>query len=178
MAEKIYVVHAATYSSLADAKLDLEALKLLRSDGELRDLTAAIVSRSDKGRLKVHEVTHAGKVAAKIGIVGGAIIGALFPPAGLAVIAADAAIGGVVLGAAGHFTGGISRKAMKELGEYLDDGEAAIIAVAVDAIDTDVAKALSHAEKKAARHIDKGDYDAAVRDLEKGIGKAENIAGL
>jgi hypothetical protein len=60
----------------------------------------------------------------------------------------------------------------------LDDGEAAIVAVAVDAIDTDVAKALSHAEKKAARHIDKGDYDAAVKDLEKGIGKAENIAGL
>jgi uncharacterized membrane protein len=181
MSEKIYVVHAATYGSLADAKLDLEALKLIKSDGEIRDLTAAIVSRSDKGRLKVHEVTHAGKVAAGIGIMGGAILGALFPPAGIAVLGAaatHAAVGGVVLGAAGHFTGGISRKAMKELGEYLDDGEAAIIAVAVDAVDTDVAKALSHAEKKASKRIDKGDYDAALKDLEKGIDKAENIAGL
>ena len=67
---------------------------------------------------------------------------------------------------------------MKELGEYLDDGEAAVIAVAVDAVDTDVAKALSHAEKKASKRIDKGDYEAALKDLEKGIDKAENIAGL
>jgi uncharacterized membrane protein len=178
MADKIYMVHAATYGSLADAKMDLEALKLIKSDGEIRDLTAAIVSRTDKGRLKVHEVTHSGKVAAKIGIVGGAILGALFPPAGLAVIAADAAVGGVVLGSAGHFTGGISRKAMKELGEFLDDGEATIIAVAVDEVDTEIAKALSHAEKKASKHIDKGDFDAAVKDLEKGLDKAENIAGV
>lgn len=179
MAEKIYVLHVATYRSLADAKMDLEALKLIKSDGEIRDLTAAIVSRSDKGRLKVHEVTHAGKVAAGIGIIGGAIIGALFPPAGIAVIGAaatHAAIGGVVLGAAGHFTGGISRKAMKELGEFLDDGEATIVAVALDTIDTDIARALAHAEKKASRHINKGDYDAALKDLEKGIDKAETLA--
>jgi len=26
--------------------------------------------------------------------------------------------------------------------------------------------------------LGKGDYDAALKDLEKGIGKAENIAGL
>jgi uncharacterized membrane protein len=181
MSDKIYVVHAATYGSLADAKTDLEALKLIKSAGEIRDLTAAIVTRTDKGRLKVHEVTHSGKVAAKIGLIGGAMIGALFPPAGVAVLGAaatNAAIGGAVLGAAGHFTGGISRKAMKELGELLDDGEATIVAVAVDAIGTDIAKALSHAEKKASKHIDKGDYDAALKDLEKGIGKAENIAGV
>jgi uncharacterized membrane protein len=177
MADKIYVVHAATYASLEDAKMDLEALKLIQSDGEIRDLTAAIVTRTDKGRLKVHEVTHAGKVAAEIGIVGGAILGALFPPAGLAVIATHAAVGGVVLGAAGHFSGGISRKEMKELGEFLDDGEASIIAVALDKVDMQIAKALSHAEKKASKHIDKGDLEAAVKDLEKGLDKAENIAG-
>ena len=97
MSDKIYVVHAATYGSLSDAKMDLEALKLIKSAGEIRDLTAAIVTRTDKGRLKVHEVTHSGKVAAGIGIIGGAMLGALFPPAGVAVLGAaatNAAIGG------------------------------------------------------------------------------------
>ncbi len=159
-------------------KTDLEALKLIKFEGVIRDLPAAIVSRSDKGRLHVHEVPHAGKVAAGIGLAGGAIIGALFPPAGIAVIGASAAVVGIVLGAAGHFSGGVSRTAMKEIGEFLDDGEAIIVAVAVDAIDTDVIKSLSHAKKKAGKRIDKGDVDATLKDIETGIAKAEKIEGV
>lgn len=71
MSDKTYVMYAATYDSLDAAKADLEALKGIQSGGEIRDLTAALVSRNDKGRLHVHETTHAGKVAAGVGIVGG-----------------------------------------------------------------------------------------------------------
>jgi uncharacterized membrane protein len=180
MSDKTYVLYAASYASKDDALADLEALKEIKSSGEIRDLTAAIVSKNEKGKLHVHETTHAGKVAAGVGIVGGAIIGAVFPPAGVAVIAASAAGAagvGVVAGAIGHFAGGISRKDMKELGEFLDAGEAAMLAVAVDAIDTDIDAALSRATKKASRAIDKGDVQAAVADLEKGLDKAVNIAG-
>jgi uncharacterized membrane protein len=178
--DKTYVLYAASYASLDDAKADLEALKLIQSAGEIRDLTAALVHRNDKGKLHVHETTHAGKVAAGVGVVAGAILGAVFPPAGLAIIGGAVAGGaglGVVAGAIGHFAGGISRKDMKELGEFLDDGEAALLAVAVDAIATDVDKALDHATKKAVKQIDKGDVDAAIEDLEKGLDKAVNIAG-
>jgi hypothetical protein len=59
----------------------------------------------------------------------------------------------------------------------LDAGEAAMLAVAVDAIDTDIDAALSRATKKASRAIDKGDVSSAVADLEKGLDKAVNIAG-
>jgi len=180
MSETTYVMYAATYESIDVAKSDLQALRQIQDGGEIRDLTAALVSKDDKGRLHVHETTHDGKVAAGVGIVGGAILGALFPPAGFAVIASaigGAAGVGVVAGAIGHFAGGISRKDLKELGAYLDDGEAAIVAVAVDAIDTDVDRALSHAAKKANRAMDKGDVDAAIADLEKGFDKAANIAG-
>ncbi len=180
MSDKTYVMYAATYDSLDAAKADLEALKDIQSGGEIRDLTAALVSRNEKGRLHVHETTHAGKVAAGVGIVGGAILGAIFPPAGLAVIASAAggAAGvGVVAGAIGHFAGGVSRADMKELGSYLDNGEAAIVAVAVDAIDTDIDAALTRASKKASKALDKGDVDAAIGDLEKGLDKAANIAG-
>lgn len=180
MSDKTYVLFAASYASKEDATADLKALKEIKSEGEIRDLTAAIVSKNDKGRLHVHETTHAGKVAAGVGIVAGAIIGAVFPPAGIAVVAAAAggAAGvGIVAGAIGHFTGGISRKDMKELGEYLDNGEAALLAVAVDAVATDIDSALTHSTKKASKAIDKGDVDAAIADLQKGLDKAANIAG-
>jgi len=180
MSDKTYMLYAASYASKDDAMADLEALKAIKSDGEIRDLTAAVVSKNDKGRLHVHETTHAGKVAAGVGVVAGAIIGAVFPPAGIAVVASavgGAAGVGVVAGAIGHFAGGISRKDMKELGAYLEDGEAALVAVAVDAIDTDIDKALTRATEKAGKAIDKGDVAAALEDLEKGLDKSANIAG-
>ena len=177
MSDKQYVLFAAAYSSKADAEADLKALK---DSGDLKHVTAAVVSRNEKGKLHVHETTHAGKVAAGVGVVAGAIIGAVFPPAGIAVVASAAggAAGlGVIGGAIGHFSGGISRKDMKELGAYLEEGQAALLAVAVDAVDTDIDKALSRATKKAAKAIDKGDVAAAIEDLEKGLDKAANIAG-
>jgi uncharacterized membrane protein len=180
MSDKTYVLYAASYASKEDAKADLEALKEIKSAGEIRDLTAAIVSKNEKGKLHVHETTHAGKVAGGVGVVAGAIIGAVFPPAGIAVITAavgGAAGVGVVAGAIGHFSGGISRKDMKDLGEFLDAGEAAMLAVAVDAVDTDIDSALTRATKKASRAINKGDVSDAIADLEKGLDKAVNIAG-
>jgi uncharacterized membrane protein len=180
MSDKTYVVFAANYAAKQEALDDLKALKEIKSAGEIRDLTAAVVSRDEKGKLHVHETTHAGHVAAGVGVVAGAILGAIFPPAGVAVVAAavgGAAGVGVVAGAIGHFAGGISRKDMKELGEFLDVGEAALLAVAVDAVATDVDAALTRASKKASRAIDKGDVSAAVADLEKGLDKAANIAG-
>lgn len=95
----------------------------------------------------------------------------------IASAAGGAAGVGVVAGAIGHFAGGVSRADMKELGSYLDNGEAAIVAVAVDAIDTDIDAALTRASKKASKALDKGDVDAAIGDLEKGLDKAANIAG-
>jgi uncharacterized membrane protein len=177
MSDKQYVAFAAAYASKADAEADLAALK---ESGDLKHITGAVVSRNDKGKLHVHETTHAGKVAAGVGVVAGAIIGAVFPPAGIAVVASavgGAAGLGVVGGAIGHFSGGLSRKDMKELGEFLDVGEAALIVVAIDKVATDVDTALTRATKKASKAIDKGDVADAIADLEKGLDKAANVAG-
>ena len=178
--DKTYLAYVAAYPSLDDALADFEGLKEIKAEGEIRDLTAAIVSKDENGRIHTHQSTHAGKVAAGVGVVGGAIIGAIFPPAGMAVLGAmavDAAVGGVVLGAVGHFAGGASRKDLRELGDQLDEGEAAIIAVAVDAVSTDIDAALDRAARKASKAIDKGDVDKAIAELEKGLDQAENIAG-
>ena len=162
-----FVAYVATYDDKDTAKEDFETLR----EAGLRDITAALVSRSDSGRLHIHEKTIAGKVGAATGMIGGAVLGAIFPPAGVALVT-DAAIGGASLGAIGHFAGGISRPALKELGAMLDDGQAAVVAVGVDAVAEDVEGALSHAAKKASKAIDQGDVDAALADIEQGVEKA------
>lgn len=166
-----FVAYAAAYDNIDDAKADFKTLK----DAGLSHITAAIVSKNEKGRIHVHEKTHAGKVAAGVGVVGGVIIGAIFPPAGVAILT-DAAIGGVGLGLIGHFAGGMSRHDLKELGALLEEGQAAVIAVGMDQVDADVDKALSHAVKKANTKIDDGDVAAAMEELQKGINKAEDKA--
>ena len=177
--DKTYLAYVAAYSSTDEAEADFEALKEIKADGEIRDLTAAIVSKDENGRIHTHKTTHAGKVAGGIGVVGGAILGAIFPPAGMAVLGAavvEAAVGGVVLGSIGHIAGGASRKDLRELASHLDEGEAAILAVAVDAVSTDVDNALDKAAKKASKAIDKGDVNKAIEELEKGLEKADEAA--
>lgn len=171
MADTTYIAYAAAYDNFEDAKEDFKTLK----EAGLRHITAALVRKDENGRVHVHEKTFAGKAAAGVGIVGGVILGAIFPPAGVAVLT-DAAVGGVALGAIGHFAGGLSRKDLKALGELLDQGDAAVFAVAQDAVDTDVDRALSRATNKASKKIDEGDVDGALAELEKGMDKAAEKA--
>ncbi len=171
MADSTYVAYAAAYDTKADAEADFDTLK----EAGLRHITAALVSKDADGRIHVHEKTYAGKVAGGVGVVAGVVIGAIFPPAGVAILA-DAAVGGVGLGLIGHFAGGLSRGDLKELGALLETGDAAVIAVAVDAVDSDIDKALSRAASKASTKLDKGDVDGALAELEKGIDTAGDKA--
>ena len=70
-----FVASAAVYDNANDAKADFATLH----DAGLRDITAALVTKSEQGRLHVHEKTHAGKVGAATGVIGGAILGMILP---------------------------------------------------------------------------------------------------
>lgn len=166
-----YVVYAAAYDSTDSAIADYASLK----EAGLRHITAALVMKDENGRVHVHEKTHAGKVAGTVGIIGGAVVGVIFPPAGAAIIA-DAVVGGAVLGTIGHFAGGLSRHDLKELGALLDEGQAAVVAVGIDEVDTDVDRALAHASKKASKKLDQGDVEGALADLATGMDKAADKA--
>jgi len=75
-----------------------------------------------------------------------------------------------------HFAGGLSRHDLKQLGAVLEDGQAAVICVAEDAVATDVDKALDHAAKKSQAKLDDGDVQGALDELEKGIDTAADKA--
>jgi hypothetical protein len=192
--DKAYLAYAAAYSSTEDAQADFKALKRLKAEGEIRDLTAAIVLKDENGKVRTHNTRGLWKGWVFPGLVGalggglytvsasdsgagiaiiGAIIGAVVA---IVVLVSIGYLAGAVLASMGYRAGAASRKDLRELGSHLDDGEAAILAVAVDSVSTDVDNALGKAARKASKEVDKGDVSKAIEELEKGLDKAGEAA--
>jgi len=159
-----YIAVAAAYADEEDARTDYYSL---RGDG-LGSYTAALMVKDEEGRIHLKESTHAGKEGVVIGAIGGAIVGAIFPPAGVAIIA-TAAAGGIGVGAISHFAGGFSRHKLKELAGQLENGQAAIVAVSVEDQLVDVDNVMSHSTSKASAEIHDRDLKAAITELEEAL---------
>ena len=67
----------------------------------------------------------------------------------------------------GHLWRGMSRKDCKELGEIIDDGQAALVIVGENTIEQAVDKAALKAEKQVAKEL-----DVKPRDIDKAIEEA------
>lgn len=68
--------------------------------------------------------------------------------------------------ASGHLWRGISRSDVKELGELIDTGQAALLVVGASTLEQALDKAALKAEKQVAKQLDvsTADVDAAVKD--------------
>ncbi len=106
--------------------------------------------KSDDGKVHVSKTEKPTQHGAWGGIGVGAIVGILFPPS----LIASAAVGGVIGGVGAHLFRGMSRGDLKDLGEGLDDGQAAIIVIGESKIDEQIEKATSQAKKMIAKQID------------------------
>ena len=87
----------------------------------------------------------------------------LFPPSILVGAGVGAAIGGV----SGHLWKGMSRADVKELGDLIDDGEAALLVVGESTIEQAIDKAALKSEKHLAKEL-----DVSTKDLDKAIQEA------
>jgi uncharacterized membrane protein len=97
------------------------------------------------------------------GAAAGAVIGILFPPS----IIGSALVGAAVGGVGGHLWRGLSRSDVKELGELIDDGEAALLVVGASTLEQALDRAELRAEKHVAKQLDDvstADVEAAVKD--------------
>jgi len=63
-------------------------------------------------------------------------------------------VGGVGAGLIGHFWKGVSRKDVKELGDLLDEGQAALLIVGEAVLQTYVETALSRARRHASMEVE------------------------
>lgn len=150
-------VFEATYLDVNDAQMDYGVVKDLYSRGVIDTYDAAVITKDLDGSVHVSKREKPTQKAAWTGAAVGAIIGLLFPPAILPMAAAGGLYGGLL----GHIYGGMSRGDLKDLGEALDAGTAAIIVVGKTSLADKLAKATEKAAKRIERQmkIDEKTFD-------------------
>ena len=155
-------IYIGTYPSWAAAQADYDVVKDLHAAGAVGTYDAGVVTKDDGGNVHVNKDEMATRHGAWGGAAVGAVVGILFPPAIIPMAAVGAAVGGV----GGHLWRGMSRADVKELGDVIDDGQAALVIVGESKVEQAVDKAALKAEKHVAKELDvkPKDIDKAVRE--------------
>jgi uncharacterized membrane protein len=160
-------VFIGAYEEVEDANADYAAVKDLYSQGVIDTYDAAVVSRDFDGTVHVSKREKPTQKAAWTGALVGAVVGVLFPPAIIPMVAA----GGVTGGLLGHVLAGLSRADLKDLGETLDVGTAALIVVGKTSLAEKLAKATAKAQKTIEKQlkIDSKEFDKELAAVAKTV---------
>ena len=153
----VVFVFIASYGSVDDAEMDYTAVKQLYSDGVIDTYDGAVVEKDADGNVHVSKHEKPTQKGAWTGIGVGAVVGVLFPPAIIPMAAAGGVTGGVI----GHVWRGMSRSDMKDLGDTLDAGTAALVVVGKSSLADKIAKATAKAQKRVEKqlNVDAKDFD-------------------
>ena len=143
-------IYIGTYPDEASARDDYQVVKDLHAAGAVGTYDAAVVTKDYNGKVHVSKDEMPTRHGAWGGAAVGAAIGILFPPAVIGTALVGAAVGGV----GGHLWRGMSRADVKELGEVIDDGQAALVVVGESKLEQALGKAALTAEKHIARELD------------------------
>jgi uncharacterized membrane protein len=157
-------MYAGEYESVDDAKADLGALKELHGEHVVGTFDAAVITKNEEGKVKIVDKTekptqHGGWA----GLAAGAAIGLIFPPSILVSGLVGAGAGALI----GHLRGGMSNSDLKEIGEMLDESEAALIVVGEATIE----RAIEEQTKRAKKEMNK-EVRAEAKEIEKAIDEA------
>jgi uncharacterized membrane protein len=158
-------IFIATYPDEAAAQDDYQVVKDLHARGLVGSYDAAVITKDANGKVHENKDETATRHGAWWGIAAGAAIGAIFPPAVLGA----AAVGGVVGGVSGHLAKGMSRSQAKQLGDFIDPGQAGLVVVGESKVKEAVQKAVTRAEKQTAEDlgVDPKDLDKALQQAVK-----------
>ena len=164
MSDNPMFLYAGDYESVDDAKADLEALKELHREHLVGTYDAAVITKDEEGKVKIVDKTekptqHGGWA----GLAVGAAIGVIFPPSILVSGLVGAGAGALI----GHLHGGMSRSELKEIGEMLDESDAALIVVGEATIERAVEEATGRAKKQMKKEV-----RAQAKEIEKAIDEA------
>ena len=164
MSDNPVFIYVGEYESVDDAKADLEALKELHREHVVGTYDAAVLSKNEEGKVeivdKIEKPTQHGGWA---GLAVGAAIGLIFPPSILVSGLVGAGAGALI----GHLRGGMSRSDLKEIGEVLDESEAALIVVGEETIERAVDEAIKRAKKDMKKQV-----QADAKEIERAIDTA------
>jgi uncharacterized membrane protein len=160
-------IFIGTYASEVDARDDYAIVKDLHATGAVGTYDAAVVTKDDSGKVHVNKDETTTRHGAWGGAGVGALVGILFPPSIIGSALVGAAIGGV----SGHLWKGMSRADVKEFGDAIDAGEAALVVVGETTIGAYLDKQELKAKKRVAKELelDKSKIDEAVQAAAKEV---------
>ena len=171
----LYVM-AAAYPNVEDARADFAGVKALYDEIHVSHVfDAAVLTKDDKGKVKIDETYQAGaQHGAAVGLAGGLALGAvaaLFPPIGIGAALLAGGVGGAALGSiAGHYQTGLGRDELKELGDALEAGEAGLVVVYSANYAEQVGKLIKTANKYISQMNDAA-ADQLVSDIKTAEGQ-------
>ena len=153
-------LYLGVYADEASAQADYDVVKALHMVDAVGSFDAAVVTKDADGKIHVAKDETTTRAGGWAGAGVGAVLGILFPPSLLAA----AAVGGVMGAVGGHLWKGMSRSDVKELGELIDSGEAALVVIGELTVSEAIEKAQLHALRQAKREV-----NASFKEIEKEI---------
>jgi len=156
-------IYIGTYPDEVAARNDYDIVKDLHAAGAVGTYDASVVTKDDAGKVHVNKDEMATRHGGWGGAAVGALVGILFPPAIIPMAAVGAAVGGV----SGHLWRGMSRADVKEFGDLIDAGQAALVIVGESKVEQAVEKAGLKAEKHVAKEL-----DVSPKDIDKAVQEA------
>jgi uncharacterized membrane protein len=162
MADKDVFLYVGTYKSEDDARADYDTVKALHDEGVIGTYDMAIVSKDEHDKIHVRKREKPTEHGVWTGVAVGALVGILFPPS----IIATGVIGGVTGGMTGHLWWGMSRADVKDLGELIDEGQAALVVVGESKFQQYLDRAFSRAQRRIERQV-RADAKAVQKELDE-----------
>jgi uncharacterized membrane protein len=157
-------LYAGEYENVDDAKADLDALKELHREHVVGTYDAAVVTKNEEGKVKiVDKIEKPTQHGGWAGMAVGAAMGLIFPPSILVGGLLGAGAGALI----GHLRSGMSNSDLKEVGDMLDNSEAALIVVGEATIERAVDDATKRAKKEMKKEI-----RADAREMERAVDEA------
>lgn len=148
-----YTLVVADFADVSAAKDAYEVLKDYTETNKLDIEGVIVLSKDNDGKVEVQKATdYQTKRGLGWGVVGGVVLGVLFPPS----IIGSAA----VLGAAGAGIGRLrhrhySQELADELAQGIDPGHSGIVALVSDPTEVELEKALAKADRIVQKAVDK-----------------------
>jgi uncharacterized membrane protein len=149
----------ASYGTEGGAGAALKDFQAAHREGAIDLIDAAVIVHTTEGKVKFEETADpSGKKWAKRGAIAGGVVGLIFPPS----IIASAVVGG----GAGGIWGKVRDKGFKDddlkaIGDSLQPGSSAIIAVAQDRVVEQLERGLD-GYQRIAKHMVSADAAAAI----------------
>ena len=167
MAERPTVLAVATYPDKSAAEADFRAVWGSHREGDVDHVAAAVLEKGIDGQLRMDRHDSTAKDLACGGALVGSALAVVAAPLAivpLSVVTTQGATWAGVFGIVGHFWHNIPKSQLLRMSDLLESGQAALVIVAVDHTETDIAALLQNATESIVIETDGGDIEQAYNE--------------